>query len=567
MRQQLKKCLMRTNSIFFVFMLLLLLIPDLIVANDKQQAKDKGKESAKMVHSQMDSPEKLKGRLINPVISQMPMKTFDNQTEFTPQISCPSSKDFARVSVDFHSNGIKVTINYDSNLDGTLDSVSYIYSAPVLCLNGFFDCMPGTLSDCRTFKVTFFSRRFYHQSISRNLLNECECVAPFCGFVLTEENYKRVLKKVGSMTMTAFMESGDTAYAVSEVKMENNVLFYYGQATSECMLQQGNSGTNPRQYYDPRSGIALEMAGSAEAESQMLDPNSPYSLIVSHATTGNSVYKECTIKKQVSGCSVIENSNCHSIDTNSCSIADEIWDGVQVIKAGSKTGLNPLGGCLYVCGGAQCFPWLERKIRYICPATGNVEDPTPRLKLVERTTVYNRGEGKIYYDDMLKMQSGGWMTYPNREIWIGEGEQVPECENVCKVKVINPGSKKVLAEKEEEEVPGVKKLFVPTNISRVNKDFVYYKSCKENVDGNYTICPLKEGEQLLEDCRCRNDFNQAILYMQAVRMAGQDMICSSGVKKNLAPLTNTKQIIFGNHNIPGLPRTGTSYYDDNPGGG
>jgi hypothetical protein len=49
------------------------------------------------------------------------------------------------------------------------------------------------------------------------------------------------------------------------------------------------------------------------------------------------------------------------------------------------------------------------------------------------------------------------------------------------------------------------------------------------VDG---VCPV-DGltEQITDDCQCLNNFNESAVFMQTLRLAGKDDICSSGQKK------------------------------------
>ncbi len=55
----------------------------------------------------------------------------------------------------------------------------------------------------------------------------------------------------------------------------------------------------------------------------------------------------------------------------------------------------------------------------------------------------------------------------------------------------------------------------------------YYKACEGSV------CPLVEGEDLVKDCQCINEFADASVIMQTLRLGGRDFICSSGTKSAL----------------------------------
>jgi hypothetical protein len=55
----------------------------------------------------------------------------------------------------------------------------------------------------------------------------------------------------------------------------------------------------------------------------------------------------------------------------------------------------------------------------------------------------------------------------------------------------------------------------------------YYKPCVEEATNTWR-CPVETGEQMVDNCKCINNFGQAATIMQAIRQAGQDFICSSG---------------------------------------
>jgi hypothetical protein len=55
----------------------------------------------------------------------------------------------------------------------------------------------------------------------------------------------------------------------------------------------------------------------------------------------------------------------------------------------------------------------------------------------------------------------------------------------------------------------------------------YYRTCEKGV------CPVQAGEEMDIPCRCMNDFGAASTLLQTLRLAGQDMICTSGNVKTL----------------------------------
>ena len=51
----------------------------------------------------------------------------------------------------------------------------------------------------------------------------------------------------------------------------------------------------------------------------------------------------------------------------------------------------------------------------------------------------------------------------------------------------------------------------------------FYHSCTAD-----NVCPLGEGEELVTACGCLDDFPEAAVMMQTVRLAGSDLACTAG---------------------------------------
>jgi hypothetical protein len=40
-------------------------------------------------------------------------------------------------------------------------------------------------------------------------------------------------------------------------------------------------------------------------------------------------------------------------------------------------------------------------------------------------------------------------------------------------------------------------------------------------------CPLGSGEELVTDCGCLDDFPEAVVMMQTLRLSGADLVCTA----------------------------------------
>ena len=53
----------------------------------------------------------------------------------------------------------------------------------------------------------------------------------------------------------------------------------------------------------------------------------------------------------------------------------------------------------------------------------------------------------------------------------------------------------------------------------------FYHACQDS-----NVCPAGEGEELVQGCGCLDDFPEAAVMMQTVRLGGADLVCTSSVR-------------------------------------
>lgn len=63
-------------------------------------------------------------------------------------------------------------------------------------------------------------------------------------------------------------------------------------------------------------------------------------------------------------------------------------------------------------------------------------------------------------------------------------------------------------------------------VSDARNDNVTYKKSYRSCDEG--ICPVQDGEEVIQSCGCLNEFGKAMGMMQLIRLAGKDMICTDG---------------------------------------
>ena len=212
--------------------------------------------------------------------------------------------------------------------------------------------------------------------------------------------------------------------------------------------------------------------------------------------------------------------NCQTLASDpDCKLKDETVDGVEILQNYNNTGLTQLPSCQDIAGASGpvqiCRPWWNKKRTYICQtAAMDFSDLKKRYGAVVGGV--SQSGNTLNYADLTKEQSGAW-TAGSGSILMPGADTNEACEPSCRTQVPH----------EDNEITTTG---VASNI-RLNPsaatDYMY-KVC---VNG---VCPLsKPGEVIIDDCQCLSNFNDAALAVQSLRMAGKDLICTSGQRKPL----------------------------------
>jgi hypothetical protein len=198
---------------------------------------------------------------------------------------------------------------------------------------------------------------------------------------------------------------------------------------------------------------------------------------------------------------------------SACRLSDETVDGVVTFRNGVNTGLSPLPQSRLFQNGACSLsltrPWFERNRTYRCTIdTGSM--PAPDLSrgayIIDHST-------EALLADRVRTSDGGSAT-STRAFALPDRGSVPACEPVCKTRAPKANS--------DVAIDGV----VGTRLNTPVSYDTFYHACTANSAGA-NVCPLGQGEELVSDCGCLDDFPEAVVMMQTVRLGGADMICTS----------------------------------------
>ena len=200
---------------------------------------------------------------------------------------------------------------------------------------------------------------------------------------------------------------------------------------------------------------------------------------------------------------------------SACSLQDEVVDGVQTVQSFVATGLTPLPSTVTV-NGSICSEditrdWWEKHRTYACEHDGDFDFAAA----IERKAFVHANATPAEYQDRIVNPDTGSIQISTGEMTLLNEIDVPTCVAACKTR----------KPRKRNEV-GRSGVVAEQNTATDTYD-IFYHECANNT------CPITEGEELLKDCACVDEFAEASVVMQLIRQGGQDIICSSGIPQPL----------------------------------
>lgn len=206
---------------------------------------------------------------------------------------------------------------------------------------------------------------------------------------------------------------------------------------------------------------------------------------------------------------------CQAYQTDpDCSLVNETVDGVETVRNHTATGLTPIPSTVTI-GGVACSAdvtrdWWEKNRTYSCLG-GTQPDLTSYL---ERKAHIEASATPTSYQDRITDTETGAITLTDGTLALLDEVPVPACVSACKTR----------RERTRNDV-GRSGVVSDANTSPATYDMLYHECDQDNV------CPLGPGEEIVKDCGCIDEFAEASVVMQLIRMGGQDIICSSGTQQ------------------------------------
>lgn len=202
-------------------------------------------------------------------------------------------------------------------------------------------------------------------------------------------------------------------------------------------------------------------------------------------------------------------------DDKDCVVDSEDVDGVMTISNGVITGLSPISQfrtyTTESCNTKINRPWFKKKRVYRCNSKNDFDlrNMRERSKHIKDSTTNTDYQDVTFNSDGSKNYSSGTLNF--------DGIPTPNaCTSVCKVR-------------KEVSVSTTLQGTKDKNKKQKKQQFeISYKECYIPVGDSENKCDLDDGEAIVTPCKCQSAFAEATAMMQIMRLAGQDMICSSG---------------------------------------
>lgn len=229
-----------------------------------------------------------------PATSGGTMKSFDGNTSFQMDLSCPSSNAF--LSVLYGVGGGEISplyVDQDMDFDAIIEQR---FTSPVavsgVCDNGIISCSAGTWTNCSYYTWTADANGYVSlASGSIYDLAGCSCINNSCGANLAVTAAEDILHKLGDGAVNA-VRSKKPGMSVSSATVTGTSIEYFGLNPEGCDANSGGSLGASVGYYNPTDSTSLDIASSDAQSGTWYSTIS--SSVAASASTGS--YVSCSVE-------------------------------------------------------------------------------------------------------------------------------------------------------------------------------------------------------------------------------------------------------------------------------
>lgn len=275
---------------------------------------DGGLEFVKSHKGTLKNSGQINDRLFQPAMSDgVEFETFDGKTRFAANITCASEAPIVRVTAlpvgSLSGIGeLNIRIEYDRDLDGTLEGVVTVNNVGGMCGNGLItDCSPsGSWKNCRYCRWTTDGGGIRAQCdyggdgatkapIGPQGMRGCFCFNNSCGSPVLSM-MENILSSAANGVLNELRKLNNTlVISKTEYRPESMQLSYLGSRVDNCS-QSGNDNTisGLTGLYGKFEFPSVDAIKDAEA-----DPNHPYNSIAQNFAEDGSTYQKCVLEAKV----------------------------------------------------------------------------------------------------------------------------------------------------------------------------------------------------------------------------------------------------------------------------
>lgn len=200
-------------------------------------AQDRANNVFGSISGNLTNSESLSQNFQSPILNQQgAMTDLSNSKTFNTDVLCSASNNYLTVTGQVLSNGeSELTYEFDSNVDGYVDTTNTISNISGYCSNGFIQCDPGTWSNCQYQLWQMNASGLYHVPVpvdDAHLMKACFCANSSC--LPTPQNHlSDNVERLGTgIANTA--QIYESYYLISNVEKTTDSVRFFGQNLGSC---------------------------------------------------------------------------------------------------------------------------------------------------------------------------------------------------------------------------------------------------------------------------------------------------------------------------------------------
>lgn len=244
--------------------LIILLIASTVYADDRSDALNRANTFGKSLSDTYSDRNNIKNKLYNPLTADTKMETlsgawkcpdkatpFETQAEcntvcsstcsvytFDAALQCSSSTQAVTVSPYTFTTGgeVALKIQYDTDLDGTIDTSFSTSNISGFCTNGYVSCTPGTFQNCKYYEFGI-KHKCDGSGAEFNTYRECDAA---CSGVCKPSDNKTLAfqRNVTDMRYSGGCFCSNASCGSSFNTVFQNALSYFGGALTAHMMKE-----------------------------------------------------------------------------------------------------------------------------------------------------------------------------------------------------------------------------------------------------------------------------------------------------------------------------------------